>query len=57
MKGLCGDFNGDPGDDLKMASGAYAEDFIEFAQSYQVGQCTLEPGTLKECTEQENEKW
>ncbi|TFJ96507.1 aminotransferase AlaT [Platysternon megacephalum] len=39
--GLCGDYNGDPGDDFRTPSGGAAGSAGEFGDSWGVGNCTL----------------
>ncbi|XP_078495887.1 IgGFc-binding protein-like [Ciona intestinalis] len=57
VHGVCGDYNGIKSDDLKTSSGVVTADFNEFAQSYQIGNCSdriPEPFT---CSNSERQRW
>ncbi|XP_041030218.1 alpha-tectorin [Carcharodon carcharias] len=40
-RGLCGQFNGDPADDLQTADGRIARNMLEFAESWMVGRTSF----------------
>ncbi|XP_078495955.1 IgGFc-binding protein-like [Ciona intestinalis] len=57
VHGVCGDYNGIKSDDLKTSGGVVTADFNEFAQSYQIGNCSdriPEPFT---CSNSERQRW
>ncbi|XP_077974758.1 IgGFc-binding protein-like [Styela clava] len=59
VEGLCGDYNSDPSDDLKMKNGLMAKDFYEFATSYQFGKCkSVKPSdSVPVCSDGDRAKW
>ncbi|CAK8694757.1 unnamed protein product [Clavelina lepadiformis] len=57
VRGLLGDYNGNPKDDLLLKSGDITTDYNDLARSYQVGQCANTETPVFICSEQQKQKW
>ncbi|XP_076814750.1 IgGFc-binding protein-like [Clavelina lepadiformis] len=57
VQGLCGNFNGNPDDDLVTSSGTPTTDINEFGQSYVVGSCEYGVPPDPVCSQRDTEKW
>ncbi|XP_039251867.2 zonadhesin-like isoform X1 [Styela clava] len=57
VRGLCGDYNGDPSDDLLLPSGSMASSHDQFVGGYQLGSCLSDHATSYVCSPERVDMW
>lgn len=55
--GICGNYNGDPSDDLKLKDGTIGNDVKPFIHEQRFTSCKTKDLPPYECSEEDKKKW